>query len=104
MQGKVVHFVAIHEDITDKKQSEAHIHYMAHYDTLTNLPNRSLFYDRLQHELAHAHRNERMLAVMFLDLDRFKVINDTWGHAFWGKGIKKKKKKQQKTERGGGGG
>jgi diguanylate cyclase (GGDEF)-like protein/PAS domain S-box-containing protein len=80
VQGKVVHFVAVHEDITDKKQSEAHIYYKAHYDTLTNLPNRSLFYDRLQHELAHAHRNERMLAVMFLDLDRFKVINDTLGH------------------------
>lgn len=80
MQGKVIHFVAVHEDITDKKQSEAHIYYKAHYDTLTNLPNRSLFYDRLHHELAHAHRNERMLAVMFLDLDRFKAINDTFGH------------------------
>lgn len=82
MQGKVVHFVAMHEDITDKKQAEAHIHYMAYYDILTNLPNRSLFYDRLQHELTHAHRNERMLAVMFLDLDRFKVINDTLGHTY----------------------
>ena len=82
IQGKVFRFVAIHEDITDKKQSDAHILYMAYYDSLTNLPNRSLFYDRLQHELAHAHRNERMLAVMFLDLDRFKVINDTWGHTY----------------------
>src|SRR3989339_1804387 len=82
IQGKVVHFVAIHEDITDKKQSEAHIYYKAYYDTLTNLPNRSLFYDRLHREMVHAHRNERMLAVMFLDLDRFKVINDTWGHTY----------------------
>ncbi len=82
IQGKVFRFVAIHEDITDKKQSEAHIHYMAYYDTLTNLPNRSLFYDRLQQELVHAHRNGRMLAVMFLDLDRFKVINDTLGHTY----------------------
>ena len=82
IQGKVFRFVAIHEDITDKKQSDAHILYMAYYDTLTNLPNRNLFYDRLQHELAHAHRNERMLAVMFLDLDRFKVINDTLGHTY----------------------
>ncbi|HHT9115236.1 MAG TPA: diguanylate cyclase domain-containing protein [Candidatus Wunengus californicus] len=88
MQGKVVHFVAIHQDITDKKQSEAHIHYLAYYDTLTNLPNRSLFCDRLQHELAHAHRNERMLAVMFLDLDRFKVINDTLGHTYGDQALK----------------
>ncbi|HHT9114169.1 MAG TPA: diguanylate cyclase domain-containing protein [Candidatus Wunengus sp. YC65] len=88
IQGKVVHFVAIHEDITDKKQSDAHILYMAYYDTLTNLPNRSLFYDRLHRELAHAHRNERMLAVMFLDLDRFKVINDTWGHTYGDQALK----------------
>ncbi|MCR4292573.1 MAG: diguanylate cyclase [Candidatus Kuenenia sp.] len=82
MQGKVVHFVAVHQNITGKKQSEAHIHYLAYYDTLTNLPNRRLFYNRLQHELSHAHRNERMLAVMFLDLDRFKVINDIMGHTY----------------------
>jgi len=88
IQGKVVHFVAVHEDITDKKQSEAHIYYKAYYDTLTNLPNRSLFYDRLQHELVHAHRNERMLAVMFLDLDRFKVINDTLGHTYGDQALK----------------
>ena len=88
IQGKVVHFAAIHQDITDKKQSEAHIHYLAYYDTLTNLPNRSLFYDRLHRELAHAHRNERMLAVMFLDLDRFKVINDTLGHTYGDQALK----------------
>lgn len=88
MQGKVVHFVVIHQDVTDKKQSEAHVHYLAYYDILTNLPNRSLFYDRLQHELSHAHRNERMLAVMFLDLDRFKVINDTLGRAYGDQALK----------------
>ena len=88
IQGKVFRFVAIHEDITDKKQSDAHILYMAYYDSLTNLPNRNLFYDRLQHELAHAHRNERMLAVMFLDLDRFKVINDTLGHTYGDQALK----------------
>ncbi|KXK29414.1 MAG: diguanylate cyclase/phosphodiesterase [Candidatus Brocadia sinica] len=80
--GKVCHFVAIHEDISDKKKIEERIHYMAHYDALTNLPNRNLFLDYLELELAHAHRNERMVAVMFLDLDRFKIINDTMGHAF----------------------
>jgi diguanylate cyclase (GGDEF)-like protein/PAS domain S-box-containing protein len=81
-QGKACHFVAIHEDISDKKEAEERLIYMAHYDTLTNLPNRILFRDHLELELAHAHRNERMVAVMFLDLDRFKIINDTLGHAF----------------------
>ena len=80
--GKVCHFIAIHEDITAKKEVEERIIYMAHYDALTNLPNRILFCDHLELELAHAHRNGRMVAVMFLDLDRFKIINDTLGHAF----------------------
>ena len=55
---------------------------MAHHDTLTNLPNRILFRDRLQQEMIHAHRNKRLTAIIFLDLDRFKIINDTLGHAF----------------------
>lgn len=80
--GKVCHFVAIHEDISEKKEAEERILYMAHYDALTNLPNRILFRDHLELELAHAHRSGRMVAVMFLDLDRFKIINDTLGHAF----------------------
>ncbi len=80
--GKVRHFVAIHEDITDKKASEERIRHMAHHDTLTNLPNRTLFRDRLQQEMIHAHRNKRLTAIIFLDLDRFKIINDTLGHAF----------------------
>ncbi|MEP9412443.1 MAG: EAL domain-containing protein [Candidatus Brocadia sp.] len=81
-RGKVCHFVAIHEDISEKKEAEERILYMAHYDALTNLPNRVLFRDHLELELAHAHRNGRMVAVMFLDLDRFKIINDTLGHVF----------------------
>lgn len=80
--GKVRHFVAVHEDITDKKASEERIRHMAHHDTLTNLPNRILFRDRLQQEMIHAHRNKRLTAIIFLDLDRFKIINDTLGHAF----------------------
>ncbi len=81
-QGKVSHFVAIHEDITAQKEAEARIRHMAHYDALTNLPNRTLFIDRLQQELVRAHRTKQMVAVLFLDLDRFKIINDTMGHAF----------------------
>lgn len=81
-QGKTCHFVAIHEDITDKKEAEKRIIYMAHYDTLTNLPNRILFTDRLRQEMIHANRNKRLTSVIFLDLDRFKTINDTLGHTF----------------------
>ena len=82
MNGKTCHFVAIHEDITDKKEAEKRIIHMAHYDTLTNLPNRILFTDRLHQEMIHANRNKRLVSVIFLDLDRFKTINDTLGHTF----------------------
>ncbi|CAG0942918.1 putative signaling protein [Candidatus Brocadiaceae bacterium] len=63
-----------------RKQSEARITYMAYHDTLTDLPNRNLFQDRLHVSLVHAKRNEKMVAVMVLDLDHFKTINDTLGH------------------------
>lgn len=63
-----------------RKQSESRIIYMAYHDTLTDLPNRNLFQDRLQVSLAHAKRNEKMVAVMILDLDQFKTINDSLGH------------------------
>ncbi|MEW6314393.1 MAG: EAL domain-containing protein [Pseudomonadota bacterium] len=68
-------------DITNLKQAESRIRHLAHFDSLTNLPNRHLLLDRLNQELAKARRNDTMLAVMFIDLDRFKVINDTLGHA-----------------------
>lgn len=67
-------------EITERKRAEATIHYQAFHDLLTNLPNRTLFSDRLEVSLANAHRNREKLAVMFLDLDRFKIINDTLGH------------------------
>ncbi len=68
-------------DITDKKLSEHQIWQQANFDTLTGLPNRQMFFDRLEQEINKSQRNERGFALFFLDLDRFKEINDTLGHA-----------------------
>ena len=68
-------------DITERKEAEAFINFQAYHDLLTRLPNRALFKDRLNLAITHAKRNNQKLAVMFLDLDRFKVVNDTLGHA-----------------------
>lgn len=65
--------------ITERKQ--AHLYHLAHYDALTGLPNRLLFRDRLQEAVAHAQQRNRMMAILLLDLDRFKTINDTLGHS-----------------------
>lgn len=67
-------------DITDRKRTEQHLDHLAHHDTLTSLPNRILFHDRLTQALAHARRHGQLAALLFLDLDGFKSINDTWGH------------------------
>jgi len=67
-------------DVTDRKRAEDRIEYQAYHDALTDLPNRMLFLDRLQVALAHARRHGGTVAVMFLDLDQFKLINDTLGH------------------------
>lgn len=67
-------------DITDRKQAEEQLYRLAHHDTLTGLPNRILFLDRLQQAKALANRYRHQVAVLFLDLDRFKIINDTLGH------------------------
>jgi diguanylate cyclase (GGDEF)-like protein/PAS domain S-box-containing protein len=72
---------ASNRDITELKEAEERIRQLAYYDTLTQLPNRRLLIDRLDHALAQARRFSRSLAVMFLDLDRFKQINDTLGHS-----------------------
>lgn len=79
-KGKITHFIAFQEDITGRKQAEATIRQMAYYDSLTGLPNRHFFQELLHSALAQAQRHDRMLAVLFLDLDRFKDINDTLGH------------------------
>jgi diguanylate cyclase (GGDEF)-like protein len=67
-------------DLEERKRVEQSIRHMAHHDALTGLPNRTLFRDRLSHAMAQADRYHQILAVLFLDLDRFKAINDTLGH------------------------
>ncbi|MGA7935394.1 MAG: EAL domain-containing protein [Kovacikia sp.] len=79
-QGQILGYEGTVEDITQRKQAEATVRYQAFHDLLTGLPNRMLFNDRLPLALASAERNGAMAAVMFLDLDRFKTINDTLGH------------------------
>lgn len=70
----------LHRDLEERKRVELSIRHMAHHDALTGLPNRALFRDRLTHAMAQADRYHQKLAVLFLDLDRFKAINDTLGH------------------------
>ena len=78
--GRITHYVAVFSDITERKASEARIAYLAQHDALTGLPNRALLQDRLDQALAHATRQGKRIALMFLDLDRFKTINDSLGH------------------------
>ena len=76
----ITHYVAVKEDITDKKVASDMINTLAFYDTLTGLPNRRLLLDRLNHALAAGSRSKRIGALLFIDLDNFKTLNDTLGH------------------------
>ncbi|MEI6556784.1 MAG: EAL domain-containing protein [Rhodospirillaceae bacterium] len=80
-RGNIRNFVTVFTDISKAKEVEGHLQYLATYDPLTNLPNRMLFTDRLQHALFEASRNQEKLAIVFVDFDHFKIINDTLGHA-----------------------
>ncbi|MDG4549705.1 MAG: EAL domain-containing protein [Candidatus Contendobacter sp.] len=81
--GQVVQYVAFFSDITERKLAEQEIFFRANYDPLTGLPNRSLLHERIDQALRRVRRHGGGLALMFLDLDRFKQVNDTLGHA-WG--------------------
>lgn len=78
--GAPLYLIAQIEDITDRRRSREKIHQLAYYDALTGLPNRRLLKDRLKQSLVKAKRYQRSLALMFLDLDNFKLVNDTLGH------------------------
>lgn len=78
--GAVSHYVGIFSDITELKATERRLHELAYFDPLTGLPNRSLFADRLARALARSRRDRTRCAVLFLDVDRFKAVNDAWGH------------------------
>jgi diguanylate cyclase (GGDEF)-like protein/PAS domain S-box-containing protein len=79
-QGKVSNMVGTHLDVTERKQTEEKMRHMAQHDALTGLANRTLIYELAPQYIAYAKRNEQKMAVLFFDLDRFKPINDTYGH------------------------
>ncbi len=80
MDGKVANYIGISSDITKMKKAEQDIHLLAYYDTLTGIPNRTLFYDRLSMALSRVKRNNTSVALLYMDLDNFKLINDSLGH------------------------
>jgi diguanylate cyclase (GGDEF)-like protein/PAS domain S-box-containing protein len=80
-QGKILGCFAVMTDVTEHKQAEERMQRVAHHDSLTGLPNRSLFNDRLDQAIRLAKRSSRQFALLYLDLDRFKSVNDTLGHA-----------------------
>ena len=78
--GRVTHYVAIFADISERKSAASQIQHLAYYDSLTGLPNRRLLMDRLEQALTASARHRRRSALLFVDLDNFKMINDTLGH------------------------
>lgn len=80
--GQATSYIGVFADISQIKESEQKLDFLAHHDPLTQLPNRLLFNARLQHAIQHATRGDYPLAVLFIDIDRFKIVNDAHGHIF----------------------
>ncbi len=80
-QGDVVNYIGLFSDLTQRKMAEARMQQLINYDSLTSLPNRTLFLDRLEQALRNAQRSEEGVAVFWIDLLRFRVINDSYGHS-----------------------
>lgn len=80
MNGACTHYVGVFRDITEAKESQKKLDHLAHHDPLTGLPNRALFNDRLAHAMQRSAREHQQLALLFIDLDRFKNVNDSLGH------------------------
>lgn len=97
--GVVTNYLAIKDDITDQKMAATRIAYLAHYDQLTGLPNRTLLQERARYALGMAQRSGENLVVMFLDLDHFKNVNDTLGHSVGDQLIQEIAKRLQSTMR-----
>ena len=80
--GQLTHYVAVFSDISQVKQSQEQLQHLAHHDALTDLPNRLLFSDRLGQALRSAERYQTRVAVLFIDLDDFKQVNDSFDHSY----------------------